>query len=75
MKGMGILGVLLIVAGAIVLILGGISFTKDKEEAQIGPIEIEAEEKGFITPLAGVIALGAGIALVVADRGSSRKSA
>lgn len=69
MRGLGILGVLLIIAGAVVLIMGGISFTKDKEEAQIGPIEIEAEEKGFITPLAGIVGLGVGIVLVMADRG------
>lgn len=72
MKGLGIIGVLLIIAGAIVVALKGISYTKDEEEARIGPISIEAEEKGFITPLAGVAALAVGVVLVMADRQKKR---
>ena len=41
----GILGVLLMLAGLVVLVLRGVSYAKDKEEGDIGPIEIEAEEK------------------------------
>jgi hypothetical protein len=72
MKALGILGVLLIIAGAVVVALQGISYTKDKEEARLGPISIEAEEKGFITPLAGVAALAVGAVLVVVDRQKKR---
>jgi hypothetical protein len=68
MRPLGILGWALIALGAIVLALGGISYTKERESAQVGPITVAAERKGFVPPLAGVAAAVIGIALVVADR-------
>jgi O-antigen ligase len=69
MRPIGILGTLLMLAGLVVLVLQGVSYTKDKEEVKLGPIEIEAKEKGFITPTAGIVAMAVGAVLVFAGRG------
>ena len=68
MRPLGVVGVVLIVLGAIVLALRGISYTKDRDEVQVGPLEVAAEEKGTIPPIAGVVAIVAGIVLVVVGR-------
>lgn len=68
MKPIGWIGVALIVLGAIVLIMRGVSYTKDRQEVDFGGIEIAAEEKGFVPPAVGWIAVVAGIALVFAGR-------
>ena len=72
MRPIGILGTLLMLAGLVVLVLRGVSYTKDKEEVKLGPIEIEAQEKGFITPTAGIVAMAVGAVLVFAGRGKVR---
>jgi hypothetical protein len=59
---------LLIVLGGIVLALGGVSYVRDREEVSLGPIEFSAEERGFVSPLVGVIALVAGVGLVLIGR-------
>jgi len=68
MRPLGIIGVILIVAGAIVLALKGISYTKDRDSVKIGGVELSKEDRGFIPPVAGVIAIVAGIVLVAAGR-------
>ena len=69
MRPLGIVGVALIVCGAIVLAMGGMSYLKERESASIGPIEVAAERRGFIPPLAGGAALVLGLVLVAAGRG------
>lgn len=69
------LGIVLIVLGAVVVALRGISYVKDRDTARIGPISVTAERKGFITPLAGVIAIGVGVVLVAVGGGANRKRA
>ena len=54
--------------GAVVLALGGVSYVKERESAEIGPIKVATERRGFIPPVAGVAAVALGIVLVVADR-------
>lgn len=73
MKGLTIVGVVLIVLGILGFIFGGISFTKDEKVADLGPLEIEKQEKQSIpvTPIASGIAVVAGIVMVIAG---SRKS-
>lgn len=71
MRPLGIAGIVLIVVGAVVLAMRGISYTKEREEVQVGPLEVAAERRGFVPPLVGAIALVAGIALVFAGRRSS----
>lgn len=69
MKPIGWIGVALIVLGAIILIMRGVSYTKDRQEVNIGGIELAAEEKGFVPPVVGWVSVVAGIALVFAGRG------
>jgi hypothetical protein len=68
MKPVGVLGALLIVGGAIVLILKGISFIKDKDSVDLGVVEVSKTEKGFIPPVVGAIAVGVGLILLLGSR-------
>ena len=68
MRPLGILGGALIVLGAVVLALGGVGYIKERESAQVGPIEVATVRRGFIPPVAGAVAVVLGIVLVVADR-------
>ncbi len=68
MRPLGIVGVILIIAGIVVLAMKGISYTKDRDAVKIGGIEIAKEDRGFVPPVAGIIAVVAGVALVAAGR-------
>ncbi len=67
MRPLGILGWVLIVAGIVVLVTGGVGYVKERHSAQVGPIEVGTVERGFVPPVAGGVALVIGIILVVAD--------
>jgi len=58
-----IIGVLLIAAGALGLIYGGFTYTKETHSAKLGPIVLQVKEKETVyVPIilsAGAIALGA----------------
>jgi hypothetical protein len=64
---MKILGVLLLVLGVLAVAYGGFSYTKEKADANIGPLEIELTEKKRVNiPLwAGIAAGVAGLVLVL----------
>jgi uncharacterized membrane protein len=70
MKALSILGVALIVLGLVALFAGGFSYTKDKDTADLGPIDITVKDKEHVhvpTPVsAGVIVLG--VVLLFAGR-------
>lgn len=68
MKPIAIVGAVLIVLGGIVVALQGVSYVRDREEVQVGPIEVAAEERGFISPLVGALVLAAGVVLVFLGR-------
>jgi hypothetical protein len=68
MKPLVVVGAVLIVLGGIVVALQGVSYVRDREEVRVGPIEISAEERGFISPLVGVIVVAVGVGLVVMGR-------
>jgi hypothetical protein len=68
MRPLGWIGALLIVAGGVVLAMRGLSYTKERQEVNIGPVEVAAERKGFIPPLAGAAAVAVGVILVLAGR-------
>ena len=68
MRPLGILGVILIIAGVVVLAMKGISYTKNRDSVKIGGIELSKEDRRFVPPVAGVIAVVAGIVLVAAGR-------
>jgi len=75
MSGVTILGILLIVLGIVGLVVGGVSYTKDKDTADLGPIDITVKEKEHvrIPPALAIAALIGGALLVVG--GSRRRSA
>lgn len=68
MRPAGIIGVLLIVFGAIVLVLKGVSYVKDRDSVDLGVAKVTTEERGFVPPWVGAVALVAGIALLFAGR-------
>jgi len=67
MKPATIIGAILIVIGIIGFAIGGFSFTHEKQDAKIGPLNIEHKETSTvpIPPILSGIALVGGIALVV----------
>ena len=69
MRPLGIAGIALIIVGIIVLAMRGFSYTKDKQTVEMGPIKMSAEEKGFVPPIAGGLAIVIGAALLYAGRG------
>jgi hypothetical protein len=68
MRPLGVVGAVLIVCGAIVLALRGVSYTKNRQTVQVGPIGMMTEEKGFIPPIYGVVAIVLGGVLVYTAR-------
>jgi hypothetical protein len=68
MRPLGMLGVVLIVLGAVVLAVRGISYTKERHSTNIGPVQVSSSEKGFVPPVAGAIAIVAGIVLIAVGR-------
>jgi hypothetical protein len=68
MRPLGLIGVILIIGGIVVLAMRGISYTKDRDAVKIGGLEIAKEDRGFVPPVAGIIAVVAGVALVAAGR-------
>ena len=45
MAGRQIIAVILIVAGVLGLLYGGFSYTKETQEAKIGPLELSVKDK------------------------------
>ncbi len=61
-------GILLIIVGVIGLAVGGINYTRREKVIDIGPIEATAEKRERIPlpPIAGGLALAAGVVLLIA---------
>jgi len=72
MKGRTILGIVLLVIGAISLAYQGITYTTHKKVVDLGPIQATKEEHKTIPlpPIIGVIALIGGIAVLATGRNS-----
>jgi multidrug transporter EmrE-like cation transporter len=66
MNPIKVIGIALIVAGALGLIYGGFSYTKDTTAVKLGPIELSVKEKKSVNiPLwAGIGAIIAGVVLL-----------
>jgi hypothetical protein len=64
------IGMLLIVAGVIGLAWGGFTYTKERHNVDLGPIDFQVTEKKTvpIPPIAGAVAVVAGILLVASER-------
>ena len=71
MNGIKMVAIGLIVAGALALIYGGFSYTKDTTAVKIGPLELSVKEKKTVNiPLwagAGAIVVG-GLLLVMGGK-------
>ena len=67
MKVRQIAGILLIVAGLISLVLGGISWTREETVLDIGPLQATAEKRETvpIPPVLGGLLLAGGVALLL----------
>jgi hypothetical protein len=67
-----IFGILLIVAGALGLIYGGFTYTKETHSAKLGPITLQVKDKEtvYIPVILSAAALGLGAFLLVAGRKS-----
>ena len=68
MRPLALVGIILIVAGGVVLAMGGFGFTKERQEVDVGPVEVAAERRGFVPPIVGGIAMVVGVVLLVAGR-------
>ena len=68
MKPIALAGIVLIVLGLGALVYGGITYTSRETVIDIGPIQATAErERTFpLPPVAGIVAVAGGIALLVA---------
>jgi hypothetical protein len=66
MKPATLIGIILIVVGIIGFAVGGFSFTHQKQDAKIGPVDISHKQTSTvpIPPVLSAIALVGGIALV-----------
>ena len=64
---MKLVGILLIVAGVVALALGGFSYTKREKAIDLGPLEVTTEQRKTVplSPIVGLVAVGAGVVLVV----------
>lgn len=73
---MRILGVILIILGALALAYKGITYTRDEEILKVGPIQATAkkEETIPIPPIAGAVGIGVGVLLVVVGGGGRKRS-
>lgn len=62
MNSVKMFAIALIVAGSLGLIYGGFTYTKDTQQAQIGPLELTVKDKQTVNiPIwAGVVAIAVG---------------
>jgi hypothetical protein len=67
MKPLTIVGILLIVLGIIGYATGGISFTHEKKDVDLGPVQISHKTQDTLplSPILSTISLIAGIGMVV----------
>ena len=68
MRPLSWLGVLLIVAGIVIVAMRGIPYTKSQNEVEVGPLKVTSQERGLVPPIAGIAAIVIGGVLVFAGR-------
>ena len=71
MKPLGWIGVLLIIAGVVVVAMRGIPYTRSHNDVEVGPLKVTSQERGMVPPVAGIVAIVAGAVLVFAGRKSA----
>jgi len=67
MKAASVVGILLIIVGIVGFALGGISYTHEKKDIDLGPLQVSHNEKNTlpISPILSTLSLIAGVGLVV----------
>jgi hypothetical protein len=67
MKAATIIGILLVIFGIIGFATGGLSFTHEKKDVDLGPVQISHKTQDTlpISPILSTISLVAGLGLVV----------
>jgi Na+/proline symporter len=68
MRPIGWIGVLLVVAGVIVVAMRGIPYTKSHNEVEVGPLKVTTQERGMVTPVFGIAAIVIGGVLMFAGK-------
>lgn len=66
MKTATIIGVILVVLGVVALIYQGVSYTSEQTVFELGPVDVQAEERRTIPlpPILGALSLLGGIVLI-----------
>ena len=67
MKVATIVGVILIILGVIGFSMGGVSFTHEKKDVDLGPVQVSHQQKQTIpiSPILSTVSIIAGVGLVV----------
>ncbi len=67
MKAATLVGIVLIILGIAGFAMGGVSFTHEKKDVDLGPLQVSHKEKSTlpISPILSTIGLVAGVGLVV----------
>jgi drug/metabolite transporter (DMT)-like permease len=68
MRPLAWIGVLLIVAGVVIVAMRGIPYTKSSNQVEVGPLKVTAQERGMVTPIVGIAAIVIGGVLIFAGR-------
>jgi uncharacterized membrane protein YidH (DUF202 family) len=73
MKVGTLVGLLLVVLGLVGVAYGGIKYTRQREVARVGPLQVTTREEHTIpiSPILGGVAVIAGVALIVAVKRAS----
>ncbi len=67
MKTISVLGIALVILGALALIYQGFNYTKQEKVLDVGPIHATVDDQKHVSlpPILGALALAGGIALLV----------
>jgi len=68
MRPLSWIGVLLIIAGIVVVAMRGVPYTKSRNEVEVGPLKVTSQERGVVPPYVGFAAIIIGGVLVFAGR-------
>lgn len=68
MRPIGWIGVALIVTGGIVMAMQGVSYTKKRNDVELGAFRVATVEKGFVSPMTGFVVLLVGASLLFVGR-------
>jgi hypothetical protein len=70
MKVGTLVGLILVLLGLVGVVYGGITYTRHREVAHVGPVQVTASEERTIpiSPIVGGVAIIAGVALIMAVR-------